>query len=65
MHGLKYVIFQYLMGEAVRLERQTPPSVDHGQMERLLNVMIRHDLDVCLHQKQLKSNNLLKRKLDI
>ena len=50
------------MGEAVRLERQTPPSVDHGQMERLLNVMTRHDLDVCLHSKPLKSNNLLKRK---
>ena len=57
------IIFQYLKGEAVRLERQTPPSVDRGQMERLLNVMIRHDLDVCLHSKQLKSNNLLKRKL--
>ena len=54
--------FQYLESEAVRLERQTPPSVDRGQMERLLNVMTRHDLDVCLHSKPLKSNNLLKRK---
>ena len=52
----------YLMGEAVRLERQTPPSVDRGQMERLLNVMTRHDLEVCLHSKPLKSANLLKSK---
>ena len=48
------------MGEAVRLERQTPPSVDRGQMERLLNVMTRHDLEVCLHSKPLKSANHLK-----
>lgn len=55
-------IKKYLESEAVRLERQTPPSVDRGQMDRLLNVMTRHDLDVCLHSKPLKSNNLLKRK---